>query len=301
MLKTPTHNLVHFDAVEPGCHYNGNVEYWFCTDCEGFWTDEACTVMSNSKNVVVPALGGDVEHVEESCYNVEHWFCAECEQYWLDEALTLITNAKSVLKTPTHNLVHFDAVEPGCHYNGNVEYWFCTDCEGFWTDEACTVMSNSKNVVVPALGGDVEHVEESCYNVEHWFCAECEQYWLDEALTLITNAKSVLITPAHTLQHFAAVEPTATENGNVEYWYCEACDTYFLDEACTLITNAKSVIVPATGASLNDTARLFYFINGLLELTEDELVGMDVNNDGAINLFDAARLFYFINGIIDEL
>ena len=39
--------VVHMDAVEPGCHYNGNVEYWVCYECESFWTDEALTQITN--------------------------------------------------------------------------------------------------------------------------------------------------------------------------------------------------------------------------------------------------------------
>ena len=260
-------NLVHFDAVEAGCHMNGNVEYWVCYDCEQVWTDEALTQLSNIKNVIVPAVGGDVIYVEAkdaTCYengNVEHWYCETCEQVWADEALTQLTNHKNVVIGATHtNLVHMDAVEAGCHMNGNVEYWVCYDCGGVWTDEALNEVSNIKNVIIPALGGDVIHVE--------------------------------------------AKDPTATENGNIEHWYCETCEQVWQDEALTQLTNHKNVIIPATGEEepeLNELARLFYYVNGLVELTEEELVGMDVNNDGVINLFDAARVFYYVNGVIDEL
>ena len=33
----------------------------------------------------------------------------------------------------------------------------------------------------------------------------------------------------HSLNHFAAVEPTANEGGNIEYWYCENCCKYYSD------------------------------------------------------------------------
>ena len=203
-------NVTHVDAVDAACHYNGNVEYWFCTACETVWTDEALTQISNLKNVVVPALGGEVTHVEAveaGCNNdgnIEYWYCADCEQVWQDEALTQLTNIKNVKLGATHeNVIHYAAVEPACHYNGSVEYWFCSGCEGVWTDEALTQVSNSKNVVVPALGGEVVHVE--------------------------------------------AVAPTATENGNIEYWYCEECEQVWQDEALTQLTNFKNVILPATG------------------------------------------------------
>ena len=147
--------LVHHEAIAPACHYDGQIEYWFCPDCECVWADEALTQLTNLKNVVLPALGGDV--------------------------------------------THFEAVAPACHYKGNVEYWFCADCEQVWQDEALTQLTNLKNVILPALGGEVEHVAAKAPtatekgNVEYWYCAECEQYWQDEALTQLTNSKNVVL------------------------------------------------------------------------------------------------------------
>ena len=197
-----TEGIVHFDAVDAGCHYIGNIEYWYCPECECFWSDAALTQLTNSKNVILPAIGGEVEHVkavEPTCSsegNIEYWHCAECDQYWQDEALTQLTNVKNVkIGTTDHNLVHFEAVAPGCHYNGNIEYWFCVDCEAVWQDAALTQLTNLKNVITPAKGGDVAHIEAvapGCHyigNIEYWVCYECEQFWQDEALTQITNSK----------------------------------------------------------------------------------------------------------------
>ena len=202
-------NVVHYEAVEPGCHYVGCVEYWYCPECEGVWTDEALTQVSNHKNVVVPALGGEVIHVEavepgcDNTGNIEYWYCEECEQVWQDEALTQLTNFKNViLPAGNHeNLVHMDAVAPGCHYTGNREHWYCEDCETVWSNEELTQLTNHKNVILPELGGEVIHV--------------------------------------------AAVAPTATENGNIEYWYCEECEQVWQDKNLTQLTNFKNVILPA--------------------------------------------------------
>ncbi len=51
------HEAIHFEAVAPTCTELGNVEYWHCPDCEGFWTDELCTQLTNSKNVIVAEKG----------------------------------------------------------------------------------------------------------------------------------------------------------------------------------------------------------------------------------------------------
>jgi len=209
---TGSENLVHFDAVEPGCHYDGNIEYWVCYDCEQVWQDEALTQLTNIKNVVLPAVGGEVIHVEAveaGCHytgNIEYWYCADCEQVWQDEALTQLTNIKNVVVPAKGSdlLVHMDAVEPGCHFDGNVEYWICYECEQVWTDEALTQLTNIKNVVIPATGSE-------------------------------------------NLEHHAAVDATCVENGNIEYWYCPDCGCYWQDAALTQLTNRFNVIIPANG------------------------------------------------------
>ena len=256
-------DVIAFEAIAPACHYDGQIAYWFCPECEQFWQDEALTQLTNSKNVVLPATGSEnLQHVEavaptcQSEGNIEYWYCPDCEQFWQDEALTQLTNAMNVkLGVADHNIVHIEAVEPGCHYIGNIEYWYCTTCELFWQDEALTQLTNSKNVILPALGGEVvafEVIEPGCHydgQIAHWICYECEQVWQDEALTQITNIKNVVVpaTGSDKLQHVEAKAPTATENGNIEYWYCPDCEQYWQDEALTQLTNSKNVIIPATG------------------------------------------------------
>jgi len=191
-------NLVHMEAVEPGCHMDGNIEHWYCTACETVWQDEALTQITNHKNVVLPATG---------------------------EGL----------------LVHMDAVEPACHYEGNVEYWVCYTCEQVWTDEALTQKTNIKNVVLPAIGGEVAHlaaIEPGCHdngNIEHWLCKECGQVWADEALTQLTNRMNVILpaTGEGLLVHMDAVEPACHYTGNIEHWICYSCEKVWTDEALT--------------------------------------------------------------------
>ncbi len=102
-LPTAAHDIVAVEAVAPGCHMTGNVAHWYCKVCETVWTDEALTVISNHKSVILPELGGDVIHVEAKAPTKEaegvqeHWYCEECEQVWADEARTQLTNHKNVI------------------------------------------------------------------------------------------------------------------------------------------------------------------------------------------------------------
>ena len=297
------HTVKHVEAKAATCSEAGNVEYWYCTECDEMWTDEALTKSTDKDSVVTATVAHEytntcdahckncneltntnanhtIEHVEAvapTCYtegNIEYWYCTVCGTAWTDEALTGITNQKSVKLSVEHTeLVHFDAVAAGCHYDGNVEYWVCYDCEQVWTNEALTQLSNIKNVVVPATeDGNVKHfeaTEANCHqngNIEYWYCDGCYQFWQDEALTQLTNSKNVIIPCTAEIKHVDAVQASCHQNGNVEYWYCADCNAVFTDAALTQLSNFKSVVVAYTANIVHvDAAEANCHQNGNLE------------------------------------
>ncbi len=155
------HALEYFEAVDASCHSNGNVEYWYCAECDVFYADEACTQVTNAKRVVIAALGSEnMEHydaVEPTCHgrgNIEYWHCLDCDAYFEDEACVRLTNALSVYlgELGSENIEHVEAVEPTATENGNIEYWHCEDCDAYFADEACTQLTNALSVILPATG-----------------------------------------------------------------------------------------------------------------------------------------------------
>jgi hypothetical protein len=44
------YNSIHMDAVPASCHYNGNCEYWYCANCDVYYLDEECTIITSLKN-----------------------------------------------------------------------------------------------------------------------------------------------------------------------------------------------------------------------------------------------------------
>ena len=252
--------LVHMEAVAPGCHYTGHVEYWMCYGCEGVWTDEALTQVSNVKNVIIPELGGEVIHVEAkeaACHqngNIEYWYCATCEQVWQDEARTQLTNFRNVVVPfDGENIVHVEGKEAGCHQFGNLEYWYCSECNALFTDAQLTQLSNYLSVQLPYESENIVHVEgkeAGCHqfgNLEYWYCSECMALFTDAALTQMSNFMSVRL-PYNTenIVHVEAKEAACHQLGNVEYWYCSECDALFTDAQLTQLSNFMSVRVPYT-------------------------------------------------------
>ena len=247
--------ITHVEAKEPTCFEDGNIEYWYCEDCGQAWLDEACTLNTNLKAVVLPMAHDELTHVaakEPTCTeegNIEYWYCEACGMAWLDAEGTLNTNLQAVKLAPSckYNAVHTAAKEANCFEEGNVEYWYCETCDVYYLDADCTIITNAKSVILP-VSHNVIHVEAkepTCFengNIEYWYCDICGQAWLDEYCHLNTNLKAVVLPMAHDeLTHVAAKEPTCTEEGNIEYWYCEACGMAWLDAEGTLNTNLQAV------------------------------------------------------------
>ncbi len=249
-------NAIYTAAKEATCFEPGNVEYWYCENCDVFYLDAECTIITNAKSVVLP-ISHNVTHVEAkapTCTeegNIEYWFCEDCGSAWLDELCHLNTNLMAVKLGASckYNAVYTAAKEATCFEPGNVEYWYCENCDVYYLDAECTIITNAKSVVLP-IAHNVIHVEAkapTCFepgNIEYWYCEDCGSAWLDEYCHLNTNLMAVILPISHNVIHVEAVEPTCFEPGNIEYWYCEDCGSAWLDELCHLNTNLKAVILP---------------------------------------------------------
>ena len=109
------HTIVAVEAKAATCTENGNIAYWYCSDCGAAWADEALTQMTNQRNVIIPATGHEYFYPCDA-------HCMICGE---------LTNPDAA-----HNIAHEAAVEATCQQTGNIEYWYCQDCGTCWADEA---------------------------------------------------------------------------------------------------------------------------------------------------------------------
>jgi hypothetical protein len=256
-----THKLVKTTAKEATEDAEGNKEYWTCSGCgkyfsdeegkneveEGWWETEK---LAHTHKLFKTAAK---EATEDAEGNKEYWTCSGCGKYFSDE------EGKNEVQegwweteklAHTHKLVKTDAKAATEDAEGNKEYWTCSGCGKYFSDE------EGKNEVQegwwetekldhthkPAKTDATASAEIAAGNIEDSFCSKCGEYYSDvEGTKEIAEdpwiiepggLTSVVTKPAHThkLKKTAAKEPKGTANGNTAYWYCSGCKKYFSDK-----------------------------------------------------------------------
>ncbi len=200
------HTKIATAAKAATCTEAGNTAYWYCSVCEKYFSDEACTAEITLASTAIAAKGHTkvaTAAKTATCTeagNTAYWYCSVCEKYFSDEACTAeITLASTAIAAKGHTKVATAAKTATCTEAGNTAYWYCSACEKYFSDEACTVE--------------------------------------------ITLASTAIAAKGHTKIATAAKAATCTEAGNTAYWYCSVCGKYFSDEACTAETTLEATVI----------------------------------------------------------
>ncbi|MBP3485039.1 MAG: S-layer homology domain-containing protein [Oscillospiraceae bacterium] len=198
------HTLTKTEAADPTCARVGNIEYYYCTVCERYYIDEACTQETTLDECTIPKLTTHdkivlVEAKAETCCEkgcIEHWVCKTCGQAFADETGTVKLDNSDVeipIDAAKHtNLVHHDAVAATCCEQGTKEYWYCDGCDKYFTDA-----DGKKSVSKSELDVDKDK----------------------------TNHSDLVYYPPN--------EPTCTKEGNKSYYYCSGCKNYYNNSSGT--------------------------------------------------------------------
>lgn len=147
LFREKPHTLTKTEAKEASCTEAGNSEYWSCSECGKFFSDEAGDTEIEENSWVIAAKGHEMtktEAKEPDCTedgNIEYWTCSRCEKSFADEeGNTEVDPSKSadqggvIIYSEGHDLTVTEAKEAGCTEDGNVEYWTCSRCEKYFAD-----------------------------------------------------------------------------------------------------------------------------------------------------------------------
>lgn len=131
-------------AAEATCEENGNIEYYCCVGCLGFFSDANGENKLNTA-IIIPALGHN--YVDGACdrcgaieckhTTVENCVCKDCGE-------------------PVHLEIAFvvTAMAPNCGNPGyRCDVYICNNCEGYFYDETCKrEITDVSSVIIPPLG-----------------------------------------------------------------------------------------------------------------------------------------------------
>lgn len=98
------HESKHVEASEATCDQAGNIEYWTCESCFGYFSDAECqTQITDKTSVVLKKLEHDLVHtpaketVGKEDGNIEYWTCNICKNHYKDAAGNIGINLDSTI------------------------------------------------------------------------------------------------------------------------------------------------------------------------------------------------------------
>lgn len=177
----------HHAAVAPTCTEPGNIEYWICEVCGGYFTDVGGYYPTTAEGVVLPidpdahdyspwTPNGEDGHVKVCSYNEEHnlseghkWANIVSEQTKATNDGPICENGEAYYKTCSecgyiskteifttqasgHKLVYVPAVAPTCTEAGTIVHYQCGACGKYFSDAAAE--NEITDISVPATGHD---------------------------------------------------------------------------------------------------------------------------------------------------
>ncbi len=234
------HSLVHVEEVAATCTADGNDEYYKCSVCDKYFTDESGTVeIADKSSVVRTKTGHDWGKWTVSTPATEESAGEEIRICKND------SNHKETREIPklihTHKLVKIDEVPATCMATGTEEYWSCSGCHKMFSDSEGTNEIDAPVIIEKTAHswneGEVT-TPATCTTtgVKIYTCTVCKETKIE------TIEKK-----SHALETIAAAEPTCETDGIKAHYKCSECNKLFADILGTVEMTSDDIIVPATG------------------------------------------------------
>lgn len=144
-----TEKCEHEAAVKADCKNDGHIEYWYCPDCETYYSDADCTAVIDPASIAIP-----VGHTNIVVDPAKPATCTECglsEGSHCTACGATIVEQK-VLQPTGHKLQHVSAKSASALSKGNTEYWKCSVCGQYFSDSQGNNPISQADTVIPATG-----------------------------------------------------------------------------------------------------------------------------------------------------
>ncbi len=202
------HEMTHHSEV-PADHYKpGNVEYWTCGVCEGFFLDEEGDFEVFEDDTVI----GKIPHSHSKQWSknaTQHWNECSCgdkinvNNHVYDNTCDTTCNTCGYVRTITHT------------WKTSLTY----SATQHWTE--CSVCGEKKDVE--------DHHGGTATCLAKAECVDCGQKY-----GKLGN---------HELTHHSKVDADHFGSGNIEYWTCDTCGKYFSDASAENEITEKDTVI----------------------------------------------------------
>ena len=143
-------NMLHTEGKKATCTEAGKAEYWYCSVCKKYFSDEAGTKETTLADTVIPATGHQLNKTDSKAAtcteagNTEYWTCNICGKYFSDEAGTNeIRLADTVIPATGHHYGEYQLTKEATALEEGVRTAYCS-CGAYVTVAVPTLTPSIK-------------------------------------------------------------------------------------------------------------------------------------------------------------
>lgn len=262
-------NLDHQPNTDGTC--DPHIEYWYCPDCNSYFTDAACTKQTTKAKLDNGLTKDETKHTDLKHFpskaatctekgNIEYWYCSGCKEYYSDAAGTVKTTSVKVSTSKNDHDYYWVADEvAGVHYQkcrvcgtttGTSSHSGGTaSCK---TQAKCAKCGVSYGELDPnthvnfELRNEVKATETTQGYTGDKYCKDCGvfiekgSYYSAQCAGGCKDIELVKGTPK-----------TCTEDGTIDYYRCKKCGNMYKDERASILITKDDLVDKCTGHDLH--------------------------------------------------
>lgn len=218
--KTKHTDLKHFPSKAATCTEKGNIEYWYCSGCDNYYSDAAGTVKTTSAKVSTPKNDHDYYWVADEVAGVHYQKCRVCGTTTGTSSHSGGTASCKTQAKCAKCGASYGELDPNTHVNFEVrnEVKATETTQGYTGDKYCKDCG--------------AFIEKGSY-----YSAQCAGGCKDIEL--------VKGTPK-----------TCTEDGTIDYYRCKKCGNMYKDERASILITKDDLVDKCTGHDLHPGTNL---------------------------------------------
>lgn len=156
--KTKHTDLKHFPSKAATCTEKGNIEYWYCSGCDNYYSDAAGTVKTTSAKVSTSKNDHDYYWVADEVAGVHYQKCRVCGTTTGTSSHsggTASCKAQAQCAGGCKDIELVKGTPKTCTKDGTIDYYRCKKCGNMYKDERASILITKDDLVDKCTGHDL--------------------------------------------------------------------------------------------------------------------------------------------------